>query len=112
MPGGWTVEKVHGLVPFVTEGVGGMMAVFAHLEAEHTICHVDDQPFIMSDHTERRPHLLRQLFKGIANVERSRAIHRSGGLISEHQRGRWMSARAIATRCRWPVERNCGFFVS
>src|SRR5262245_49937101 len=82
----WTVEKVHGLVPFVTEGVGGMMAVFAHLEAEHTIRHVDDQPLIMSDHTESRPHLLRQLFKGIANVEGGRSVHRSSGLISEHQR--------------------------
>lgn len=37
-----TLEQVHGLIPFVTDGVGGMMALFAYLEAEHTIRHVDD----------------------------------------------------------------------
>jgi len=36
------LERGHGLRPFVTDGVGGVMTLLCHLKAEHTIRHVND----------------------------------------------------------------------
>src|SRR5215468_1137405 len=77
----------HELIPFVTESVRNRMATFAHVEAKHTICSIDDQRLIMGNHTERHPHMLCQLLERLTNVARGRLIHSGRRLISKHQRG-------------------------
>src|SRR2546426_1055277 len=83
---GQTMAYVHALVPFVTQSRRSRMVTFAHVEAKHTIRNIDDQCLIMGDHTERRPHMLRELLERLTNVTRGRLIHSGRRLISKYQR--------------------------
>src|SRR5438067_1404481 len=98
---GQTMAYAHALVPFVTESKRSRMATFAHVEAKHTIRSIDDQRLIMSDHTERHPHMLRQFLERLTNVARGRLIHSGSRLISKHQR--WAMNERPSNRYTLPL---------
>ncbi len=58
---------------------------------------------------QRCPVRFRRAQQQVGDGRRGLVVEIGRGLVREHQRGRFTSARAMATRCCWPIDSWCGY---